>query len=133
MGKQTRENLMIAELKDRLDKRDGQQDFQGEQLNYLIRLIQGDSNLSITESTGLINEIKKLDNKLRIIEQKNTHIEGQVARILHEFSDRIKRRERTRKVLTEIGKVAAWFFGIVATIIAIFAAIREVFNGGRNG
>lgn len=117
MGKRLRtknDNSTTDEILDRLQEVTRKQNHLHEQIEHVIRLIQGDNTLNtIGRPNGIINDLKDIDTRL-VSTQK------EVMGVVKWFQERSKKKWIIEMDIVVIGKVLLWMSGIVGTIIAYF-------------
>lgn len=109
MGKRPNGDDMISEQLNSLERK---QNHLNNQLEIILRLIQGDSTLNTIRPTGLVNDVKEMDNRLKDI-QKNTE------EVVDWWNDRSKRKYIINVDLVAWGKVIAWVVGITGGLIGL--------------
>lgn len=117
MGKRLRtenDNSTTDEILGRLHEVTRKQNHLHEQIEHVIRLIQGDNMLNtIGRPNGIINDLKDIDTRL-VSTQK------EVMGVVKWFQERSKKKWIIEMDIVVIGKVLLWMSGIVGTIIAYF-------------
>lgn len=109
---------MTNAILDKLDSLASQQESNEKQLLKILTLIQGDPMLSTIHPTGIVNDIKAINERQKFIEQE-------VMAVVNWFKDRSKRRYLVTINLIEWGKFIAWVAAVGGAIVGFFAWIGK--------
>jgi hypothetical protein len=112
MAKDTNEVLQ------KLDSINRRQEHLDKQLSHILRLIEGDSMLNKIRPTGLISDIKHIEERLTVMQNKT---EG----LIDWWSERGKRKYIIDINLVTWGKVILWIITVAGAVAGFFAWINK--------
>lgn len=88
------------------------QEFLRKQMEYIIRLISGDSTLDKLHPTGMVHEINQIKEKLDKLDNDSRGV-------VNWFNEKDKRKYIINVDLVAWGKVIAWIVAIVGGVIGL--------------